>query len=87
MKKYPEKEEIYKQSEKKEIYKQSEKKFNVMFKSNRRFELHVNREVLIFEGRKLNPIYPEKYREGIPENIINKPNFQTHKKYFNVMEV
>jgi hypothetical protein len=73
-----------------EKYKASDPKkklFRVVFKQNRTKEVKVGREFLVWIPNGVNPVYPEIYKDGIPEEIINHKDFQTQKKYFNITEV
>lgn len=51
------------------------KKVTITFKGNRRFELYVDREVFIFEGRET---------KEIDISIIEHPDFQNVRKYFTI---
>jgi len=57
-------------------------KFNVIYKQNGSMELTVGRELLHFEAHKTNPVFPAKYKDGLPKEIIEHPDFQTAKNYF-----
>jgi len=92
--KYPKDDKTFKQSEEK-VYKQSERLFKVVFKQNRSAEVFIptTREDLRFEAHIENPIFPlgkdgkPKYKDGVPESVINDPDFQSIAKNFNIMEV
>ena len=83
--------ETFKNTKTDNIYKQSEIKtedlYRVVFKQNRSFELFVNNEKLIWNSHGINPIYPEKYINGLPESIINDKDFKVAQKYFSVSKI
>ncbi len=86
--KYPdERKDVYKASEKEPFKATREKKYRVVFKHNRSFDLRVNQETIKFSPHGINPEFPEKYKNGIPEKIVNSKDFQSHKNYFVVTEV
>lgn len=58
--------------------------YDVTYRSNKSFELHVNREVLRFEAGIVNPVSPIEYKKGVPESIINSPEFKVQSQFFNV---
>jgi hypothetical protein len=60
--------------------------YTVSFRENRSFELFVRGERILFHGRKLNPVYPEKYKNGLPEELINSTDFKASAKYFNIVK-
>lgn len=60
--------------------------YPVIFKEDRTFELYVAGERIVFSSRTRNPIYPEKYAEGLPDSILNHPDFKSHSQYFNVVK-
>jgi hypothetical protein len=64
----------------------NEKKYIVVHKFNSPIEIYIGREFLKFEAHTPNPIYPEKYQDGLPESIINHPDFQAAAKNFTVIE-
>lgn len=74
-----------------ETYKQSEIKsenlYRVIFKQNRQFELFINNEKIIWTSNGINPAFPDKYKNGLPESIINNPDFKTNQKYFTVVKI
>lgn len=82
-------EKTYKNTEE-EIYKNSEidkkKKYIVVYKHNSSMEIYVGKEFLRFEANINNPVYPDKYKDGLPESIISHPDFIKQKKYFTVIE-
>lgn len=63
-----------------------DKLFNVTFRENRTFEVRVRRETIRFEGGRMNPVFPEKYRDGVPESVLNTDEFQSQIKFFNITE-
>jgi hypothetical protein len=67
-------------------FKQSERLYTVRFIQNRKYELKVGREILIFHGGIINPIFPEKYQKGVPESIISHPDFAKAKSMFAITE-
>ena len=74
-------EEKFKQSEPKE------KLYKIIWTQNRSRELRIGRENLMFTPYGINPYFPEKYRDGVSEKLINHPDFETQKKYFTIKEV
>jgi hypothetical protein len=73
-----------------ENYKNSEivtgKEYIVVCKRNASHEVYVGGELLRFEANIHNPVYPEKYSKGVPESIINHPDFQSAIQYFTIIE-
>jgi hypothetical protein len=67
-------------------YKQSEKLFDVSFRENRVYEIYIGREFFRFEGQRANPVLPECYSGGVPETIVNHPDFKIHSNRFNIIE-
>jgi hypothetical protein len=65
---------------------QASPKFNVIHRENCSLEITVGRELLRFEAHGINPVWPEKYKKGLPKEIIEHPDFQTAKKYFTVVK-
>lgn len=65
-------------------YQNTRDLYNVVFKQNRKFEIKIGREFLIFEGGKVNPVYPDKYKDGLPKAMIDNKDFQSQVKYFTV---
>lgn len=85
--KYPiESKEVY-ENTKPEVFKATrEKKYRLVFKHNRSFDLRIAQETIRFAPHGVNPEFPEKYKNGIPEKIVNSKDFQSHKNYFVVTE-
>lgn len=51
------------------------KKFTITFKENRRFEMTVNREFYVFEGRQ---------SITVDADFLDHPDFQNKRKYFSI---
>ena len=67
--------------------KDSKKKlYRVVFRENRTHECRVGLETIIWSPRGKNPIFPLKYKDGLPEEIINHHDFEPQKKYFVITE-
>ena len=67
-------------------FKQSERIYQVRFTQNRKYELKVGREILIFMAGAINPCFPEKYKNGVPESVISHPDFAKAKSMFAITE-
>lgn len=67
-------------------YQQSEKKYSVRYRFNGSMEIYVGTNRIKFEAHKTNPVFPSEYSDGIPESIVNHPDFQSQKKYFSVTQ-
>ena len=71
-----------------ETFKQSEtpeeQLYTVIYKGNRSREITVNGERLLFRGGSINPVHPEKYRSGVPGNIVENPEFKSQAKDFSI---
>lgn len=63
---------------------QDEALHQVVFKEDRAFELFVGGERILFMGRRPNPVWPAKYADGLPDRVLDHPDFKTHANYFNV---
>jgi hypothetical protein len=86
-KKYPNKDDSTFENSDEANFKQSEgKRYNVVYKDNASMEITVGGELLRFEAHKLNPVHPEKYKDGVPESVINHPDFKWTNKYFTITE-
>lgn len=49
----------------------------IMFRQNRKFDLHIGRNVITFRGREI---------KGIPRDWLKHKDFQNVKKYFSIKE-
>ncbi len=67
-------------------YEATPKTKRVVFKHNRSFDLRIGQEVIRFAPHGVNPEYPEKYKDGLPDDIINHRDFESHRNYFVITE-
>lgn len=68
-------------------YKQSDvSRYNVINRENSVMEVTVGRELLRFEAHGINPVSPEEYKDGLPRELVEHPDFQSAKKYFTIVE-
>jgi len=54
------------------------KTYKVIFKQNRTKEIYVAGQKIVFS--------PNEVKTGIDSKIVNHPDFQSQKKYFNILE-
>ena len=59
--------------------------FRLIYKHNKSFELHVNREVIRFEEGKV--VFPQKYLEGFSKDIIESEDFKLQSDNFVVKKI
>jgi hypothetical protein len=73
----------------KQVYSQSVQSgielYQLIYKHNKSFELHANREVIRFENG--NVVFPEKYVEGFPAEIIKSEEFKLQSDNFVVKKI
>lgn len=51
------------------------KKLTITFKGNRRFEMKIGREFIVFEGRET---------KEVDSDLLSHPDFQNKRKYFSI---
>lgn len=59
--------------------------YRVVYKHNKSFELHANREVIRFENGKV--VFPQKYLEGFPKELIESEEFKLQSDNFVVIKI
>lgn len=73
-----------KKKAKKDVFEQSSvpanELYQLVYKHNKSFELHVNREVIRFENGHV--VFPQKYIEGFPKEVIESEEFKLHSDNF-----
>lgn len=62
------------------------KVYSLLVRENAPFECFVGGQKMMFRARGLNPFFPEKFSDGVPESIVNHPDFSELKKYFVITE-
>lgn len=64
---------------------QQEEKYNLIYKYNKSFELHFNREVIRFENGQV--VFPDKYLKGFSKEFIDSQEFKNHSDSFVVKKI
>ena len=66
------------------IKKEKKKLYQVRNLANRPHEIIIKQKTIRWDARGINPMFPEEYKNGLPEEIINHKNFALQKKYFHI---
>jgi len=57
---------------------------DVAFRHNRSFELRAFNETIRWEPRGRNPVSPDRFKDGLPQELIESKYFKSHSEYFTV---
>lgn len=63
------------------------KYFNVLNRQNAPQEIFINKELIRFDAHGKNPVYPKRYADGVPADVVEHKDFQSVSKYFVVTEI
>lgn len=61
--------------------------FNVLNRQNAPQEIFINKELIRFDAHGKNPVYPKRYADGVPTDVVEHKDFQSVSKYFVITEI